>query len=232
MIKTYGDAINALAERTNENTQMLKRSKTQRRVSFVDLYGIPFTAQGDANTPATFYISASPDLAYYERFAFKFVIQPFTSSVSGLDAGSLSVGSTSLTYQLPQTEGQPGIITPNPHTHSLSGSIGGVSYGVTKTPTSSSVWRVVIHGVDITPYLMEQHEGEWIDGEGIFPTNSLENEEDFYDILDVACMLEAEGRTEDRNKLLMPEFKKVQIYSDAPFSVTAYLYQKYSNVNR
>lgn len=244
MIKTYGDAINALAERTNENTQAIKRMKTQRRVSFVDLYGIPFSVQGDGNNPAEFYISMSPDLVYYERFAFKIIIESFTSTVTGVDGGSIQIGSTSLSgggssstdiisgTSTLEDQGQSGGITPNPHTHPVTGELGGLTYGIKKQATSSTNWRMRIHGVDITPYLMEQHEGEWIDGEGIFPSNLRVGEEDLYDILDVACMFEAEGDTESRNKLLMPEFKKVEIISDAPFKATAHLYLKYSHMNR
>lgn len=227
MIRTYGDAINALAERTHDNTQAIKRMKTQRRVSFVDLYGIPFSVQGDANHPATFYISVSPDLVYYERFAFKIAIESFVSTVTGVSGGSIEIDETSLTLNQQGTA-----IVPNPHKHTVTGSTGGVSYGIKKQSTSSSNWRVRIHGVDITPYLMEQQEGEWITGEGIFPTNRLDGDEDMYDVLDVACMLEAEGNTTARDKLLMPEFKKMEILSDAPFKATVYLYLKLSNMNR
>ena len=89
-----------------------------------------------------------------------------------------------------------------------------------------------IDGVDITAELIEQHDGDWIDGEGIFPNNRLEDVEDFYDILDVASLLDAQGRTADREKILYPRFKKVEIVSDAPFGCDAYLYMKYSNISR
>jgi len=227
------DVLYALAERTVENRKQLKTSKTQRRVTFTDLYGVPYTAQGDANHPATFYISISPDFGYYERFAFKLIIFPFSSSVSGMSS-SFNIAETSLSDTAYVADGTSTLyegVTPNPHTHSASGS-GGINYGVNNIPTTSTRWRMKIHGVDITYYLMEQHDGEWIDGEGIYPTNRIEGEEDFYDILDVACLMNEEGRTSDVNKLLAPEFKKVEITSDAPFSVTAYLYVKFSNMNR
>lgn len=220
MIRTYEDAINVLAERTYENRQQLKRQKEQRRVSFVDLYGVPYVAQGDALNPATFYISISPDLIYYERFAFKFVIESFESSVSGVSGTALSINNTSL-------EIENDAINPNPHKHTITGGINAVSYGVKKQNTSSDTWAVHIGGVDITDYLMEQHDGDWIEGQGVFPSNGTE---DYYDLLDVACMMEAEGVSTD--PILKPEFKPVQIYSDAPFRVTAYLYCKYSHNNR
>lgn len=244
MIRTYDDAISAIAERTHENTQAIKRMKTQRRVSFVDLYGIPFSVQGDANYPATFYISMSPDLVYYERFAFKIVIESFTSTVTGVDGGSIVIGDTTLsgggTYSADIISGTStlddsssgGGITPNPHTHPVTGDLGGLTYGIKKQATASQNWRLLIHDVDVTAYLMEQQDGEWINGEGIFPSKNLKGEEDMYDILDVACMLEAEGNTTDRDKLLMPEFKKVEIISDSPFKATMHLYLKYSHLNR
>lgn len=68
--------------------------------------------------------------------------------------------------------------------------------------------------------------------DGIYPNNRLEDLEDFYDILDVACVKEAEGLTDDVNKLLAPEFKKVEIISDAPFQVAAMVYIKFSTLNR
>lgn len=226
------DVLYALAERTVENRKQLKTSKTQRRVTFTDLYGVAYTAQGDADHPATFYISISPDFGYYERFAFKFIIQPFRSTVTGLSS-SFTIDDTSLgdnAYVASGTSTLYDGVTPNPHTHSASGS--GVNYGVNNVPTSSTNWRVKIHGVDVTAYLVAQHDGDWISGEGIYPTNRIVDEEDFYDILDVACLMNEEGRTSDVNKLLVPEFKKVEIESDAPFSVTAYLYVKFSNMNR
>ena len=185
---------------------------------------------------------------YYERFAFKFVISAYESSVAGIDisGGGVSIDETSLAISggsgskvLSGTstldDMAVGSITPNPHNHKLEVETisGNASYGIKHINTTSANWRVEIHGIDITDYLIEQHDGDWIEGEGIYPTRKLlEDQEDFYDILDVACMLNAEGRTEDRDKLLKPEFKKVQVFSDAPFSLTAFLYLKYSHVNR
>lgn len=202
-----------------------------------DLYGTEFTHNGDANNPATFYVSVSPDLVYYERFAFKFIIEPFKSSVAGVGGGSATIGDTSL--QGGEHYVQAGTstlyvddITPNPHSHSLSGGSSGLVYGINSIPTDSVNWRVRIHGVDITQYLIEQHSGNWITGQGIYPTNKVLGQEDFYDILDVASMLYADGRGEDAEKILLPEFKKVEILSDRPFGVTAFLYLKYSHANR
>lgn len=79
---------------------------------------------------------------------------------------------------------------------------------------------------------MEQQDGAWISGEGIYPTNRLEDINDYYDVLSAACLLNAEGRTTDVNKLLTPEYKKVEIISDAPFQVATMVYLKYSHMNR
>lgn len=247
MILTYEQALNRIAEKTIDNSRQLRRAVEQRRNGMEDLYGIEFTHNGDADHPATFYISVSPDLVYYERFALKFIIEPFASSVAGISmqAEGMSVGETRLSVGSGSgskviggtstlDDATSGAITPNPHTHSLSGGSmsGNVNYGIKQISTTSANWRVKIHDVDITPYLIEQHDGDWIDGEGIYPTNKVTDQEDFYDILDVACMLNAEGKIAERNKLLAPEFKKVEVFSDAPFGLTAFLYIKYSHTNR
>ena len=227
--------LNALSEKAIDNSRQLKKGLHQRRNGMEDLYGVCFSANGDANNPATFYISLSPDYVYLERFAFKFVIKPFVSSVAGASSGTLTINSTMLeaeAVQDPQTSDINVSITPNPHTHTVSGSIGGIDYGVTKQGTSSTNWRVVIDGIDITPYLIAQHDGEWINGEGIYPTNRLDRRIDFYDILEVCDVLTDEGRESDREKILASTFKPIQIYSDAPFGIDAYLYMKLSHVNR
>ena len=243
-ILTYEQVLNRLAEKTLDNTKQLRKGVQQRRNGMEDLYGVEFTRNGDASRPATFYISISPDLVYYERFAFKFIIQPYSSSVAGVGGGDdMTIGSTSLSLNVNSShqvisgtstldDTVSGNFSPNPHTHSASGGVGGLNYGIKQITTESTSWRVEVGGIDITEYLMEQHDGDWIDGEDIYPTNKVENKEDFYDILDVACMLNAEEEYEKRDKILRPEFKKVQIFSDAPFSVTAVLYLKYSHLNR
>ena len=229
------EALIRVAERTLENRRQLKNSTQQRRTKFSDLYGIEYLRQGDANNPATFYISISPDFVYYERFAFKFQIMPFVSTVSGVGGGGVT-GDASLVSTLQDTVNGSRLIlheptiTPNPHNHTITG--GNVNYGLHFINTTSSNWEVRIHGVDVTDYLIEQQDGDWITGEGIFPNNRLEDKDDFYDILDVACLMSEEGRTSDVNKLLSQELKKVEIISDAPFQVSAMCYLKYSMVNR
>lgn len=239
---TYEQYLNSLAERTLDNTRQLRRNVHQRRNGMEDLYGVCFSANGDANHPARFYISLSPDYVYLERFAFKFVIKPYTSSVAGVSGGSMQIGNTSLSgggsgeYIIGGTstlaEDTSGI-TPNPHTHSVSGSIDGLDYGVHTVDTTSTDWHFSIDGVDITDYLIAQHDGDWIEGMGVYPNRSLvERVENFYDILEVCDVLTDLDEIEDRDKILASKFKKCELSSDAPFAVDAYLYVKYSNLNR
>ena len=242
-IMTYEQYMNMLAEKVIDNTNQLKRGVHQRRNGMEDLYGIFFSANGDGSTPASFYISLSPDYVYLERFAFKFVIKPFSSSVAGVSGGSMTIGETTLETTVGRDSVLPNTstlsdtadsVTPNPHTHDASGSIGGLSYGVKDISTQSTAWEVHVDGVDITPYLIAQHDGEWITGEGIYPNRDLGHVGDFYDILEVCDVMmdEGEDSMEDAEKILASSFKKVEIFSDAPFGVDAYLYLKYSHENR
>ena len=232
---TIEQYMNILAEKTYDNSRQLKKDVHQRRNGMEDLYGVCFSANGDANTPASFYISLSPDYVYLERFAFKFVIKPFVSSVAGASGGSLTISDTSLSVtaqQDPTTSEITANITPNPHSHTVSGSIGSLDYGITHIDTASTNWRVHIGGIDITPYLIAQHDGEWINGEGIFPSGELGQPKDFYDILEVCDVMTDMGEITERDRILESEFKKVEIFSDAPFGCDAYLYVKVSHLNR
>ena len=224
--------LNTLAERTIDNYRVLKRGIDQRRNGMEDLYGVVFTAYGDASNPATFYISISPDCVYLERFAFKFVIKPYQTTVTGgTDSATVQVDNRSLSVSNNSISPNPHNHTTRPHTHNL---INGISY----INTTSTDWSVKIAGIDITPYLQEQvadiRDG-WLGdrGEAVYPNQKLEDErENFYDILDVASVLDAEGRIAEHDAILRPEFKKVEILSDAPFGIDAYLYLKLSHVNR
>lgn len=238
---TFEQYLNMLSERTIDNKRQLLRSINQRRNGMEDLYGVCFSAYGDASKPATFYISLSPDYVYLQRFAFKFVIKPYQTTVTGgtsaatvtVDLAQADVNETLLstdfaTYIMPNphthTAGLHGHGT-QPHTHSLID-------GIAQVHTLSTNWTVKIAGIDITAYLIEQQNNAWISGEGIYPNNRIEGIEDFYDILDVASMMIAEGKTAECDAILASEFKKVEIISDAPFGVDAYAYVKYSNSNR
>ncbi len=87
----------------------------------------------------------------------------------------------------------------------------------------------------MTDYINAQHDANnWLGarGEGIYPTSRLRSIHDFYDILEVCDMLTDEEEIEDRDKILSPAFKPIEIRSDAPFGIDAYLYVKYSSLNR
>lgn len=223
MRATYGQVLRRLAERSKDNKEELRKSRRQRRTEFTDLYGIPFTAQGDASTPARFYISISKDLIYYLRFQFKLHVQPFVSSVSeGTGSAVVVVNNKSLSVSND-------VVSPNPHNHTTESHSHNMVSGLTLTHTTADDFEVKIHGVDITPYLVEQQDGEWIEGEGLYPSRDVD---DSYDILDIATLMYNEGNEEDAEKLLKPEFKLVEVTSNAPFQVTMYLYLKYTNMGR
>lgn len=235
---TYDEALLRIAERTNENTKELKKSRLQRRTEFTDLYGVPFNVQGDASNDAEFYISVSPDLIYFLRFQFKLHIHDFKANVSSVSTATGSVDPTTLEVDPYVQSGsstavihQDGV-EDNPHTHTITGGGSTLNYGIKKLPTTSDSFTITIDGIDITDYLIEQQDGDWIDGEGLYPTNRIEDETDFYDVMDVATTLYANGDTAEANKLLKPGFKLVQISSDAPFAVTLYLYMKYTTMGR
>lgn len=230
MIMTYEQYMNRIAERTYDNTRAIKKSIAQRRNGMEDLYGVCFSSQGDSENPASFYISLSPDYTYLQRFAFKFVIKPYVTTVKGSTSdANVNVGFTALTITTASDRDR---IAPDPHNHTTNPHSHNIISGVGYTHTTSSDWEVHVGGVDITPYLIEQQDGAWISGEGVFPNNRLESTEDFYDILAVASVLDAEGNVAARDKILSPEFKKVEVFSDAPFGIDAYLYLKYPNTNR
>lgn len=219
---TRDELLYRAVERTASNTQDIRQKNRQRRNQVTDIYGVEYTRQGDANTPAVFYIPVSPASAYLERFSFKLIIQPFASSVgSGTESAVVTVNSRNLSVNNDT-------ISPNPHSHTTDSHTHNLVSGLSLTHTESSNFRVAIEGMDITPYLMAQY-GEWIEGEGVYP--SLEIDED-YDILEVASDFMAEGRDSDVNKLVRSGYKPVTITSDGPFQVTMVVWVRFSHVNR
>lgn len=234
--------LNTIAERTIDNTRVLKRDINQRRNGMEDLYGVAFTEYGDAENPAEFYISISPDMVYLERFAFKFAIEPYQTTVTGgTESATVTVDNRNLAIEEASGSGShTHDITPNPHNHGTRPHTHNLITGKSFIHTTSKNWEVWIEGVNITDYLKEQVSDitdGWLGdkGEGIYPDKRLDDIVHFYDILDVASVLDAIGTEESleqRDKLLKPSMKKVQIKSDAPFGIQAYLYLKYSHVNR
>lgn len=230
--------FNTLLERTSDNTRLLKQDLNQRRNGMEDLYGQPFIVYGDENNPASFWISISPDMVYLERYAFKISIEPYQTTVTGgTDSVSVTVDNRNLAVNKKSGTADKYEIAPNPHNHTTRPHTHNLITGKSFIHTASKNWQIWIAGVNITSYLREQVSdipNGWLGdkGEGIYPDTRLNDITHFYDILDVASVMDAEGRTADRDKLLAPEMKLVEIKSDAPFGVQAYLYMKLSTVNR
>ena len=103
-------------------------------------------------------------------------------------------------------------------------------YVSTLATSDDGNFEVSVQGVDITDLLIEQQDMEWIEGEGLYPSNELEDDEDFFDILDAANVLYSLGDEDsvaDSDKILKPGFKRMEISADAEFSCTMYLYTRY-----
>lgn len=252
MIMTLDKAINRIADRTKYLADDNHHSKFQRRNQVVDMYGVPFESQGDAQTPATTYVSISQDLIYYERFEFKIVIRPFAMPVGGTGAtgyttvqvnestvevnpSTIQINATSLTvtenegvYTItpnPHTHtSPPHNHTTNPHTHTTVAHNHALDAGITLFPSTISNFRVFIDGINITPYLQAQFPGRWVDGNGVFPTDGIEN----YDILEACGMLPAW----QQGKIMSAGTKKIEFYSDGAFNATLLNYLKLSHCNR
>lgn len=223
MILTAEEALLRTMERTAENKKKIDRSLRQRRNQVVDLYGVEYTRQGDANSPARFYISISPDMVYLERFEFKLIVQPFLSMAgSGTGPATVTVDDRNLSIS-------GGSITPNPHNHTTQPHTHTMTAGVTPVQVTANDFRVRIEGIDVTPYLMAQYGGNWLNGEGVYP--SLEIGKD-YDIIEVASDLLGEGRKADADKLIHSGYKAIEITAGGPFSITLVNYLKYSHLNR
>ena len=199
-------SLNIISENVYNLKKKQKRANLQRRNGNVDIYGYEFYRQGDVNSPAEFGISISQDLVYFERFEFKLIIQPFLSSVSGDGLSPVDLRITSNDQ-----------ITPNPHTHTLTA-------GISATASATGGYRIEIEGIDLTAHFMAQYDGEWINGEGIYPKDDLSN----YDVLKACGYLS----DEDRHKILSAGYKKIRIYATAPFNVTLVNYLKYSHRGR
>lgn len=241
MIITQDEAIERIAAQTVINRNRWSESLKQRRHQVTDMYGVEYTRAGDANNPARFYISISPDMVYLERFEFKLIVSSFLStggSVTSAVSLTVSGGGSAdcITNQeiddIVQTGSssgggggggseEEGSISPNPHSHSI-------VPGITSIPTSASDFRVRVEGIDVTPYLMAQY-GSWISGEGVYP--SLEIGKD-YDLLEVASDMIGEGKKTQADKIVRAGYKLIEVTSGTPFTVTLVNYLKYPHLNR
>lgn len=242
-VHTYNQALNKLAQYTYANRKSIEQQNKQRRTQVTDSFGREYTRVGDGGAPATFYISIEDDLEYWERFQFKLIIQPFLSTAgSGTSETTVTINPTSLSGSggggsavvsgenlILTNGGSGGSISPNPHTHTSEPHTHGISPGITLVPVTASDFRVKVEGIDITAYLMAQFGGQWISGEGIYPTST---DLSAYDVLEVASVMTAEGKSSEASTLLSPGYKKVEITSASPFQVTLVNYLKYSHINR
>ena len=219
--------LELVAEKTYQNSKKISQNDRQRRDEFVDLYGIEFarnssSASGGSNE-AKFRVSISGDAAYMERFQFKVDIEGFQST-AGAETGTTSVKEVADTVS-GDTLYLKDTLTPDPHKHSIIA-------GTATIPVTTTNWRVVCEGVDITANLMAQCVAggwTWFNGEGVFPSTDLEQS---FDMLEVASDFEAAGDSATASKLLRQGWKPISIIADQPFYATMVLYLKYQHMNR
>lgn len=216
MLATVSD-VEMVAEKTYHNSKKLSQNDRQRRDEFVDLYGIEFYRNGASGNPAVFHVSVSGDAAYLERFQFKIVIEPFKVNANlALTSRSLSVTGSSFGNLA---------VSPNPHNHQLVA-------GLTNINVTTSNFHVIVEGIDITAYLKAQctkNGWNWFNGEGVYPSTELEQS---FDLMEVACDMEAEGNTANASKILRQGWKPITLSGDQPFGATMVLYLKYQHMNR
>ena len=216
-------AVERIGEVTYKNTKAIKQNNRQRRDEFVDLYGIEFSREGSANSPAVFHVSVSGDAAYMERFQFKLVIDSFQST-AGAETSSVSIKQTA-DYVTGSNLTLTDTVTPDPHKHTI-------VPGVSNIPVTTSNFHISCEGIDITPYLMAQcgaNGWPWFGGEGVYPSSDLEQS---FDMMEVACDLSAEGRQDEADLILRQGWKPITLTADQPFSATMVLYLKYQHMNR
>jgi hypothetical protein len=216
--KSDVSVINKLAEHAIDRKKENRQDQLQRRNQVVDVYGMEFTRQGDSGHPATFYVSVSPDLVYYERFEFKIIIDSFAVPIAGLgtESATVIVNDTSLSSNND-------VITPNPHTHTTQSHNHSLVAGMSLVPSAVANFEIFIEDINVTPYLQSQFPN-WIDGEGVFPSPSLEN----YDILKAVGFMP----TWQKGAILQPGYKKIELKGEGIFNATLVNYLKYSHVNR
>lgn len=221
-VATVSD-VEKIAEKTYHNSKKISQNDRQRRDEFVDLYGIEFARNSNSQNKAKFRVSVSGDAAYMERFQFKLDIEGFQST-AGAETSETSVSEnpdtvSGSTLILKDT------LTPNPHKHSI-------VPGTATLPAPTSNWTIKCENIDITAELMAQcveHGWTWINGEGVFPSKDLEQS---FDLIEVACDLETQGRKADAATVLKQGWKPIEVSSDAPFFATMVLYLKYQHMNR
>lgn len=215
------NAISQLASQAVERKKENERTQRQRRNQVMDNYGIEYQSQGDANAPAIFYVSISPDLIYYERFEFKLIIDSFRLPIKDgkTNATASQVENTALSITN-------NAISPNPHGHRGIPHDHEISAGITLDNSVGDQFELWMDGIDLTTALKKQHGGSWVNGTGVFPetANQLGN----YDVLKALEDL----HEWQRGVVLKPGFKKIELRGQGVFNATLINYLKYSHVNR
>ena len=90
--------------------------------------------------------------------------------------------------------------------------------------SSSTSFQIKIGGIDLTPYFQAQFNGAWIYGNGVYPNKGTAN----YDVLKATGYMS----NSERNKILEPGYKEVQVIGNGDFDLKLYNYMKYSHCNR
>lgn len=247
-------AINRISERVTDERKNTRHDQVQRRNQVVDLYGVEYSAMGDTQTPARFYISITPDMIYLERFEFKLIVNPFAMPVGNSGATSNAVvqvnstqltnnsitlnnSATSLTIDGEANTVQPNPhnhnitpqththeISPNPHNHTTQEHNHALSPGISLFQSNITDFQVWIEGINITSYLQAQYPGVWVDGNGVYPSSGLDN----YDIIELVGLLP----DWQKGIILQPGFKTIECRANGVFSVSLLNYLKLSHCNR
>lgn len=97
--------------------------------------------------------------------------------------------------------------------------------------TEATNFRVLMSGRDVTAYLMAQQDGNWITGEGIYPSTDIIDDDANYDVLQVISDIHAEGE-EDYDTMLEPGLRRIEIVGDKPIQATVITYLSYSHLNK
>lgn len=210
---SYERELAMLAERTHDVNKKTRQANLQRRHTVTEIYGQEYSSQGDANTPATVYLPVSKDLVYHEVMEIQIRISDFSIPFSNESSAGLMTDEVSLTY-----DEQTKQISPNPHKHTISGGIGSF-------PTSSNKFRIEIQGIDITGAIKEKYNGNWIDGNGIFPKS--DDGLAHYNLLEILPYL----HSWQQNVLLSSGLKEIKIYGNGLFRATVVEFFKFSHRN-
>lgn len=201
-----------------------RQKNRQRRNKIVELYGIPYIGYGDEDHPVEIAIAISPGLVYYEQYAFKVEVAPFLSSTKATTS-SVKVDVNSATVSS----------TPSSHTHTTDGHTHTLTSGVVLTQPTAGDYGFEIDGVDMVPYFMADHDGDFIDGEGVFPTDELTSDddpEDFYDVLAALGDMRDDGNEDNAVTVEKSGWKTISISVPGPTMIILHPFIKYSVVNR